>query len=260
MQPSCITEYRNVVVVGKSGAGKSTVANKIIGSTVFRVADSLGSVTKRQTHAQVGMHFGNVEYRMKVVDAVGLFDTGKDKSDNQAIMDEIKHYFTEKFPEGINLVLFIFKKGRFTQEERETFDFIIREFREAVSEMSALIITNCENMGKKAREEYIMDFRSRPATADIANFMGKGIYAVGFPDLSHMEEDDEDMMLVLSKKAEKDVQQLRELVFGSREMTLGKDMFERIMAKIQRQVIMHQYVAPTSSNSESQNDGFCGIL
>jgi GTPase Era involved in 16S rRNA processing len=250
LRPTGITEYRNVVVVGKSGSGKSTVANRIVGSDVFKVADSLDAATRRQTHTQVGMHFGNVEYRMKVVDTVGLFDTGEGNRGNQAIMDEFKRYFTEKFPEGINLVLFIFKKGRFTPEERDTFDFIIREFREAVSEMSALVITHCDNMGPKKRAKYIEEFRTKPTTADIANFMEKGIYAVNFPDLSCLDsEDEEDGMLTLSKRIETDVQKLRELIFDSREMTLGRDMFERIIAEIQEK-----------STKSTSSKSVCGIL
>ena len=40
---------------------------------------------------------------------------------------------------GINLVLFIFKKGRCTPEEKKVFDFIVQHFSKQISAVCALV-------------------------------------------------------------------------------------------------------------------------
>ena len=53
--------------------------------------------------------------------------------------------------------------------------------------------------------------------------MKKGVYAVGFPGLDDIEEEWRPMY---QKKIDKDKQQLRELVYGSGEMRLSKELFQ----------------------------------
>ena len=219
------TEYRNIIVVGKTGAGKSTVANKIVGDNVFPVADSLQSVTKRQTHSIVELDYGDVTYKIKMVDTVGLFDTGASKITNDAIVDNLRKYLKDKCPDGINLVLFVFRKGRFTDEERQTFDIIIKEFKREVSEFSALVITHCA-MGKKGRQDYLDSFTKDSGTRNISSFVKKGMYPVDFPPLD--EDEDEGP----SKRELNDVESLRQLICSCPEMTLGSDMVEEIVRVI----------------------------
>ena len=106
---------------------------------------------------------------------------------NSIVLEQLKSYLLTMFPDGVNLVYFVFKANRFTSEERETFDTIIRNFKDDISTVSALIITNCESWSDDERLDYIVKFRKNPDTSDIAAFMQKGIYCVGFPDLSKMK-------------------------------------------------------------------------
>lgn len=215
-----MVQRRNIVVLGKTGAGKSTVANKIAGHDNFKVKSSTESVTSKVSHTEVVLvdPKTNTQYNFKLIDTIGVFDTKKRNAD---IMKEIKKYFQEKVPEGVNLVLFIFRKGRYTGEEKQTFDYIIKNFRPQISDISALIITNCENEGKEGRQRIIDEFRLM--AEDTAEFMGKGIYTVGFPDtrncLPALEE-------AYEKVIQDDAKDLRELVMKAGEMRLGKEMFE----------------------------------
>ena len=242
-RPEKTVQYRNVIVVGKTGAGKSTVANKIIGCDAFKTCNSLESVTKRQTHAIVEMEHGDVTYRIKMVDTVGLFDTGK-KITNEVIVENLKTYLTQKCPDGFNLVLFVFRKGRYTAEERETFDIIIKEFRKEVSEFSALVITHCA-MGKKGRRKYLDSFVSDSSTRNISSFAKKGIYPVDFPPWD--EDDDEGPSI----RELRDVESLRQLIFSCPEKTLSREMVEEIVKTIRRKDITY-----TSTSTSSG----CGIL
>ena len=111
-----LLQKRNVVVLGKSGASKSTVANNIIGQSAFKVGDSLASVMQKATHTEVFLTASATQYNLKMVDTVGLFDM---KINNKAIVDRVRTYFQKKVPEGVNLVLFVFRKGRYTPKDKE---------------------------------------------------------------------------------------------------------------------------------------------
>ena len=52
------TLRRNVVVVGKTGVGKSTVANKLVGDDVFKVAEELDGVTRTISHCETTIRHG----------------------------------------------------------------------------------------------------------------------------------------------------------------------------------------------------------
>ena len=234
-QPSHVIHHRNVVVVGKSGSGKSSVANNIAGQDLFKIGHTTESETTRQTHVAVDFRYDNVIYSLKIVDTVGLFDTERGKAGNQAIMDEIKRYFTEKFPEGINLVLFVFKKGNFSEEEKETFAFIISEFKKSVSAMSALVITHCDGMEDDEREDCIRDFRTAKVSCDIAGFMQKGIYTVGFPDWFTCSETKKEKLFRFTNIQE-DSDTLRALIINSSEMSLGKQMFEQVIEEVKKKI------------------------
>ena len=180
MSQSRIVEYRGVMVVGKTGAGKSTISNAFARSDDrFSVSGCVSSWTKQCDHCLVEVTEGNTFYTMKVMDTVGLFDTGP-KTNDETIAT-LKKYVQKNFKEGMNLVVFVLREGRFTPEEKNSFDFIRSEFGEHISVMSALVITNCDNKDDKARRDLIQEFRSNPLTKSTAEFMKAGIYAVGFP-------------------------------------------------------------------------------
>ena len=217
---SLIMSHRNVVIVGKTGAGKSTVANKLLDEEVFKVATSLDGVSGVIAHGEVTIGQGGKSYRTQVVDTVGLFDQ---RLQNKDTIAEIKKYFRHIFHGGINLVLFVFRKGRFTAEEQDCLETIISIFRRDISPIAALVVTDCDNMRAANRAKYVDEFRSNPYTSEIAAFMGKGIFPVGFPDTSDMDEDE---IPFANRKINADVATLRDLVCSCGEMRLGKQLFE----------------------------------
>lgn len=173
---------RYVVAIGKTGCGKSSLCNKIIGKKRFYAAASVSSVTKDVTHHRT--HFerdGEATY-VTMFDTMGLFDTGA--LSNAEIMKRVKKYANTHAPSGINLILFLFRKGRYTPEEKAAFDFIVKRFGKEISGISALVITHCDLDSEAVRKSIVDDFRRNEVTREVANFMKKGIYTVGFPDES----------------------------------------------------------------------------
>lgn len=214
-------EYRNVVVLGKTGAGKSTVANKISGLTKFEVKNVAGTGTTNVEEAN-SIHYDKdsaIHYHFKVIDTVGVFDRERK---NDGIINEIKEFFQNNAPEGVNLVLFVFRRGRFTEEEKRTFDFITQNFRKQISDFSALAITNCDGESEVARDEFLQSFKSEAPA--VARFMKKGIYMVGFPDVSKLRPG---VRKALEEDMEDEIKMLQKIVKNADKRCLAKEMFER---------------------------------
>ena len=87
MMASFTPNKRVVIVLGKTGGGKSTVANRVLGSETFVVKDTPQSVTRSCTNSISTMKGTGIEVEM--IDTVGLFD--HDIS-NEDTIKEIKDY------------------------------------------------------------------------------------------------------------------------------------------------------------------------
>jgi len=99
----------SLVLVGETGVGKSTLGNSLAGGGIpFEVSDGFDSHTKSAQHADVMLECGQ---RCRIVDTVGFLDTCYSPEENFKKFVE----FADRVPGGIDLFVFVFKKGRFTQ-------------------------------------------------------------------------------------------------------------------------------------------------
>ncbi len=216
-------KIRSVMVVGKTGAGKSTVSNAIVGDNPpFKVSSSVASCTDKCTHCDVEYTEGDTQYRLKVIDTVGLFDTGEET--NEETIAELKQYLQKNFEDGINLILFVLREGRFTPEEDHTFNFIKQNFCAEISAISALALSNCDLKDEKARTEIIQEFKSNPLTKPTADFLKAGIFAVGFPPESDYINLPLPVKAYVEQSIAKDKEKLLDLVKKSSEVRLTKEL------------------------------------
>lgn len=223
-----VAEKRNVIVIGKCGAGKSTVANCITGTNRFAVSSGLDGNSKdtMAKHAEVELATNGCKYVIKVVDTVGLFKPGiasHARKANKGGLRQVMQYIRDTSPEGVSVILFVFREGRFTREEDAAFKAIMDIFGNNISEMSALVITNCENLSEEERKVLVREFKTEDRTAQIARFMGKGIYPVGFPNITEMRAPLRD---AYKEGIEADTKTLRQLIIESGEMRLPRELFD----------------------------------
>ena len=185
---------RCVLLLGKSGAGKSSVANHLVGHDPLSPDEPPFRVSNREVqHKTVEFMWDNDLYRVTVVDTVGFFDTYIAIEGDNIIFDRIVQYISEN-KLRIDLILFVYRRGRFTREEKEVFSFITKKFREKhipgcpkdISPISAVVVTGCEYMSTTEREQLVQEFKVNHATREVASQMGMGIYPVGFPPLRKM--------------------------------------------------------------------------
>ena len=211
---------RCVVLLGKSGAGKSIVANHLVGHNSLSPDEPLFADEAREVkHETVEFMWENDLYQLMVVDTPGLFFP----HGINLIYDRIVQYVRE-LELRIDLILFVLKKGRFTREEKDMFSFIMAKFRKnhsaiagcpkEISSISAVVVTGCESLTTTAQEELVQKFKVNSVTREIASQTGMGIHPVGFPNVKDFTNPI--LQQAYIPQMEKDRDMLRELIARAR--------------------------------------------
>ena len=196
-------ENRSILIFGKEGSGKSTVANQIV-SNKYSLNEQ--GVYDQCTTKIVGItEYQAQKYEFSVVDTVGI-------SNDESKIEEIKQFLQYNQPADFNIILFTWKLGRFTEEDKRTFDTILEAFDTSIVENSLLVITHCDGKSASARNRIIDDFRTSDNTKEISAYMTKGIITVGFPDYRDLDEDD---LPLFQEKIENDRAILLKLIIES---------------------------------------------
>src|SRR5438128_11257056 len=106
-----MTKIRNVLIVGKTGAGKSTLANVITGTNMFQESAGFGSRTEFFQQEILG-HRG-INYR--IVDTIGVDDNSG--LDEKTVLYRIAQGVC-MMEDGLTQLFFVID-GRFTKRETQ---------------------------------------------------------------------------------------------------------------------------------------------
>ncbi|KAK7922346.1 hypothetical protein WMY93_009248 [Mugilogobius chulae] len=133
-------------MIGKTGVGKSSVGNTLVGKKRFISATAPGSVTMYCKCARV-----KSQREIHVVDTPGIMNMSKDP---KMIEEEIKKCINMSSP-GPHVLLLVMQVGRFTEEEENCVEDLEKLFGPHASRFMIILFTHGDNLGDKSIDQYV---------------------------------------------------------------------------------------------------------